>query len=138
MPFVEKMRELHRVGRYAEAFKVFVDASGAEAELARKVMLGYVSYALNRVGDGEVVREPRDVDRIMGFGFNWAPPTRARRRDRRAGRRSRRSRRRGCRSRRCSRAPSRRAPVPRAGRQHRPLLRRLNRFSQLAPARSRC
>ena len=58
-----------------EAFKVFLDAEGAEADLARKVVLGYVSYALNRVGDDEVVREPRDVDRIMGFGFNWAPPT---------------------------------------------------------------
>ncbi len=39
----------------------------------RMVILGYVSYGLNRVG--EVVREPRDVDRIMGFGFNWAPPS---------------------------------------------------------------
>ena len=24
---------------------------------------------------GEVVQRPRDVDRIMGFGFNWAPPS---------------------------------------------------------------
>jgi 3-hydroxyacyl-CoA dehydrogenase len=73
--FVEKMRELHHIGRYADAFKVFLAASGPQADLARTVILGYVSYALNRVGDGEVVREPRDVDRIMGFGFNWAPPT---------------------------------------------------------------
>lgn len=73
--FVEKMRELHRIGCYVDAFKHFVAAEGAEAELARKVILGYVSYALNRVGDAEVVRQPRDMDRIMGFGFNWAPPT---------------------------------------------------------------
>ncbi len=73
--FVEKIKELHRIGRYAEAMKVFATASGAEAELAKKVVLGYVSYGLNRVGDKEVVRSPRDVDRIMGFGFNWAPPT---------------------------------------------------------------
>jgi 3-hydroxyacyl-CoA dehydrogenase len=73
--FVEEMRELHHVGRYADAFKIFLSASGAEADLARKVILGYVSYALNRVGENEVVREARDVDRIMGFGFNWAPPT---------------------------------------------------------------
>lgn len=75
VPFVEKMRELHRVGRYREAFKVFLDARGDEAEIARRVILGYVSYALNRVGGTEVVAEPRDMDRIMGFGFNWAPPT---------------------------------------------------------------
>jgi 3-hydroxyacyl-CoA dehydrogenase len=75
IPFVEKMRELHNVGRYGEAFKVFLDAKGAEADLARKVVLGYVSYALNRVGPDEVVREASDVDKIMGFGFNWAPAT---------------------------------------------------------------
>jgi 3-hydroxyacyl-CoA dehydrogenase len=75
IPFVEQMRELHHVGRYREAFKVFLAAKGAEADLARTVILGYVSYALNRVGDGEVVAMPRDVDKIMGFGFNWAPPT---------------------------------------------------------------
>ncbi|MDX2169325.1 MAG: 3-hydroxyacyl-CoA dehydrogenase family protein [Deltaproteobacteria bacterium] len=73
--FVEKMRQLHNVGRYAEAFKVFLDAKGKEADLARKVVLGYVSYGLNRVGDNEVVNAPSDVDKIMGFGFNWAPPT---------------------------------------------------------------
>jgi len=77
LPFVEKMKELHRIGLYREAFKVFAEATGPEADLARRVVLGYVSYALNRVGtgDSEVVRSPRDVDRIMGFGFNWAPPT---------------------------------------------------------------
>jgi len=73
--FVEKMKDLHRVGRYVEAMKVFADATGPEADLAKKVVLGYVSYGLNRVGDKEVVRSARDVDRIMGFGFNWAPPT---------------------------------------------------------------
>jgi len=75
IPFVEEMRRLNRVGRYGEAFKVFAEASGAEADLARRVILGYVSYALNRVGEHEVVVSTRDVDRIMAFGFNWAPPT---------------------------------------------------------------
>ena len=69
------MKQLHRVGRYREAMKIFAEATGAEADLARRVILGYVSYALNRVGAQEVVRHPRDVDRIMGFGFNWAPAT---------------------------------------------------------------
>jgi 3-hydroxyacyl-CoA dehydrogenase len=75
IPFVEEMRRLNRVGRYGEAFKVFAEAAGTEAELARRIILGYVSYALNRVGEHEVVANIRDVDRIMGFGFNWAPPT---------------------------------------------------------------
>jgi 3-hydroxyacyl-CoA dehydrogenase len=71
--FVEKMKQLHRVGRYAEALKVFAEASGADAELCRRVVLGYVSYALNRVG--EVAASAADVDTIMSYGFNWAPPT---------------------------------------------------------------
>jgi len=68
-----KMAALHRVGRYREAFEVFATAEGADAELMRRVILGYVSYGLGRVG--EVVERAADVDRIMGYGFNWAPPS---------------------------------------------------------------
>jgi 3-hydroxyacyl-CoA dehydrogenase len=71
--FVEKMKRFHHVGRYADAFKVLADATGADAELCRRVVLGYVSYSLNRVG--EVAASAADVDRIMSYGFNWAPPT---------------------------------------------------------------
>jgi 3-hydroxyacyl-CoA dehydrogenase len=71
--FVVRMKRLNRVGRYREAVGVMLNAKGADADLLRTVILGYVSYGLNRVG--EVVRESRDVDRIMGFGFNWAPPS---------------------------------------------------------------
>lgn len=75
IPFVEEVKRLNRVGRYIEAFKVFAEAKGGQAELVRRVILGYVSYALNRVGEHEVVRATRDVDRIMAFGFNWAAPS---------------------------------------------------------------
>jgi hypothetical protein len=49
-----------------------VTAEGKEADILRRVMLGYISYGLGLVGN--VVERPRDIDRIMGFGFNWAPP----------------------------------------------------------------
>lgn len=71
--FVEQMKHCNREGRYGEAFKVFAEASGTEADLMRRVILGYVSYALNRVG--EVAQSAADVDTIMSFGFNWAPPS---------------------------------------------------------------
>jgi 3-hydroxyacyl-CoA dehydrogenase len=71
--FVEKMKGLHRVGRYREALNLLAEAKGADADLCRRVVLGYVSYALNRVG--EVAASAADVDTIMSFGFNWAPPT---------------------------------------------------------------
>jgi len=73
--FVEDMKRLNRIGRYQEAFKVLAGVTGSHAETARRVILGYVSYALNRVGKNEVVNATRDVDRIMAFGFNWAAPT---------------------------------------------------------------
>ncbi len=71
--FVEKMKLLHHVGHYAESLNVLAEAKGYEADLCRRVVLGYVSYALNRVG--EVAESAADVDKIMSYGFNWAPPS---------------------------------------------------------------
>lgn len=71
--FIERMKAAIRSGRHPEAFDVLCNAEGKDAELLRRVMLGYISYSLGRVG--EVVESARDVDRIMGFGFNWAPPS---------------------------------------------------------------
>lgn len=71
--FVDQMKAAIRVGRYRRAMDVFCSAQGKEADLLRGVVLGYISYGLNRVG--EVVQHARDIDRIMGFGFNWAPPS---------------------------------------------------------------
>jgi 3-hydroxyacyl-CoA dehydrogenase len=70
---VSQIKAAIRGGRYKAAMDVLATADGAGAALMRKVVLGYVSYGLSRVG--EVVERPRDVDRIMGFGFNWAPPS---------------------------------------------------------------
>jgi hypothetical protein len=67
------MKAAIRNGKHPDALDVLCRAEGKDAEVLRRVMLGYVSYALSRVG--EVVERARDVDRIMGFGFNWAPPS---------------------------------------------------------------
>jgi hypothetical protein len=58
---------------HVDAYQGLCAAGGWEADLARQVVMGYVSYALNRVG--EVAESAADVDTIMSFGFNWAPPT---------------------------------------------------------------
>ncbi len=74
--FVEKMKTAIKNGNgngYRHAMEVLCTAEGKEAEILRKVMLGYISYGLGLVGN--VVERPRDIDRIMGFGFNWAPPS---------------------------------------------------------------
>jgi 3-hydroxyacyl-CoA dehydrogenase len=71
--FVEKVKALHFVGRYREAMQGFLEAEGADARLAQRLLVGYVSYALNRVGPDEVVDRAIDADAIMAWGFNWVP-----------------------------------------------------------------
>jgi 3-hydroxyacyl-CoA dehydrogenase len=71
--FIDQVATLHRDGRYREAMQVFAEAPGEWAALARKVVAGYVSYAFHRVG--EVTETIAGIDDIMGFGFNWAPPS---------------------------------------------------------------
>jgi 3-hydroxyacyl-CoA dehydrogenase len=73
VPFVEEMKALHHVGRYGEAMARMLAAKGSEADIVRRVVLGYVSYALNRVGTDQVAADVSVVDQIMGWGFNWAP-----------------------------------------------------------------
>ncbi|MBI5536674.1 MAG: 3-hydroxyacyl-CoA dehydrogenase family protein [Deltaproteobacteria bacterium] len=73
--FIEEMKLLHHVGRYADAMELLLAAHGPEADLVRRVVFGYVSYALSRVGPTEVAADVTVVDQIMGWGFNWAPPS---------------------------------------------------------------
>jgi len=70
---VERMQAAAKTGRYASGLEILCTADGLEAEILRRVLLGYISYGLGLVG--EVVAAPRDIDRIMGYGFNWAPPS---------------------------------------------------------------
>ena len=70
--YIEDVSALHREGRYRDALAIFLGADGHEAALARKVIAGYISYAFHRVG--EVTEGIDGIDRIMGTGFNWAPP----------------------------------------------------------------
>jgi 3-hydroxyacyl-CoA dehydrogenase len=71
--FIGPIAKLHHDGRYREAMRAFIEAPGDWAALARKVVAGYVSYAFHRVG--EATETIAGIDDIMGFGFNWAPPS---------------------------------------------------------------
>jgi 3-hydroxyacyl-CoA dehydrogenase len=73
LPFVDEIALLHHFGRYEEAMAAFAAAPGDYADLARKVIAGYIKYAFDRVG--EVTNSITGIDLIMGFGFNWAPPS---------------------------------------------------------------
>ena len=71
--YIKDVARLTHDGRYKEAMKAFVEAPSEYAAMARKVVAGYISYAFHRVG--EVTETISGIDDIMGFGFNWAPPS---------------------------------------------------------------
>ena len=73
LSYIDDVAEYYNQGRYREGFEVFLAAEGDEAAQARKVVAGYISYAFHRVG--EVTETINGIDRIMGMGFNWAPPS---------------------------------------------------------------
>jgi 3-hydroxyacyl-CoA dehydrogenase len=73
LDYIDRVAALHAVGRYAEGMQAFLAAEGNEAEIARRVVAGYVSYAFHRVG--EVTDTITGIDMIMATGFNWAPPS---------------------------------------------------------------
>jgi hypothetical protein len=53
--------------------QAFLNAEGEYAKIARGVIAGYIAYAFERVG--EVTETIDGIDRIMGLGFNAAPPS---------------------------------------------------------------
>ena len=73
MSYVHGVARSFAQGRYREGLNAFLDASGDAAAIARKVVAGYIAYSFERVG--EVAATINDIDRIMGAGFNWAPPS---------------------------------------------------------------
>ena len=73
LAFVDTISNLHRVGRYVDGMQAFAAAEGPHAAIAQKVIAGYISYSFHRVG--EVTDDISGIDRIMGYGFNWAPPS---------------------------------------------------------------
>ena len=73
LSYIDEVAVLHRGGRYKEGMQVFLNAKGEYAKRARGVIAAYLAYAFARVG--EVTESIDGIDRIMGMGFNVAPPS---------------------------------------------------------------
>ncbi len=73
LAYIDEVAAFHRDGRYKDGMRVFLEADGEHARIARGVIAGYVAYAFERVG--EVTETIDGIDRIMGMGFNVAPPS---------------------------------------------------------------
>ena len=73
MSHTDEVVRLYSEGRYEQGMAALLAADGDAAKTARKFMAGYISYSFHRVG--EVCDDINGIDRIMGAGFNWAPPS---------------------------------------------------------------
>lgn len=74
--FVEAAKKHLHVGEYPQAFQILREARCEEADLVRKVMAGYVSYAFSRVGEVTPASDGmKGIDAVMAYGFSWAPPS---------------------------------------------------------------
>jgi 3-hydroxyacyl-CoA dehydrogenase len=74
--FVEKAKHLIHMGRYQEAFETIKTASSREAQIVKDILCVYIVYSYSRIG--EVTEDDfgiDGIDRVMSFGFNWAPPS---------------------------------------------------------------
>ena len=71
--YIDDVGALYAQGRYAEGMQIFLKADDPHAKIARRVIGGYIAYAFARVG--EVSDSITEIDRIVGMGFNWAPPS---------------------------------------------------------------
>jgi 3-hydroxyacyl-CoA dehydrogenase len=71
--YIDAIARFYAQGRYQDGMAAFLDASGPAADIARKMVAGYIAYSFARVG--EVCDTITEIDRIMGAGFNWAPPS---------------------------------------------------------------
>lgn len=74
--FVEKAKHFIRMGMYKEAFDKIRMAHCPEADIVTDILCAYIAYSYARIGE---VTEPEyginGIDRVMSFGFNWAPPS---------------------------------------------------------------
>jgi len=74
--FVEKAKHLIHMGRYQEAFEAVKMASSREAQIVRDILCVYIVYSYSRIGEVTEYDFGIDgIDKVMSFGFNWAPPS---------------------------------------------------------------
>ena len=71
LEFIEKMKRLNRYGAYSRALWCVMEGKGTEVALARRALLGMISYAGMRNGE---VSNMEGINRVLGWGYNWLPP----------------------------------------------------------------
>lgn len=70
---ITHMSSLIHNGQYAMAFRHLVTDTTIDADIIKYFLIQYVCYSFSLVG--VVTSDYRDIDRAMGYGFNWLPPS---------------------------------------------------------------
>lgn len=76
LDFVEEAKSLIHLGRYQEAFDIIKINRCKEADIVRRILCTYIAYSYLCIGDVTEVKYGIDgIDKVMAFGYNWAPPS---------------------------------------------------------------
>jgi len=73
IPFARRANALVAVSDYRGALAVIRQEQSLEGEICRYALASYLAYAFSQIG--RVVPDRASLDRVMGFGFNWVPPS---------------------------------------------------------------
>ena len=71
--FTQRANELIAVSDYRGALNVVLKEKSVEGRICRYIIAQYISYSFSLVGS--VVPDKESIDKVMGFGFNWTPPS---------------------------------------------------------------
>jgi 3-hydroxyacyl-CoA dehydrogenase len=72
-PVVLSMKEHIRNAEYQKAYQILLDSSHDDAKIVKYFISRYISYSYSLIGT--VVQTREEIDKAMGFGFNWLPPS---------------------------------------------------------------
>ncbi|MBD3280596.1 3-hydroxyacyl-CoA dehydrogenase family protein [Candidatus Dojkabacteria bacterium] len=70
---VYQMKDSIRYGLYKEAFRQLLKANDPVANDIKHFIARYISYSFSLVGN--TVKNYKDIDIAMSYGFGWAPPS---------------------------------------------------------------
>ena len=74
--FIEKAKHFVHMGLYRDAFDVISKSTNPEVSILMNTLCMYVSYSFNLIGEATELNDGIEgIDKVMSYGFNWAPPS---------------------------------------------------------------
>lgn len=70
---INHVKEKIREGKYKDAISIIINANTKEAKIIQYFFAKYIYVSFSNIGS--VAENVEDVDRAMGFGYNWLPPS---------------------------------------------------------------